>query len=468
MVQTTSTAGEIVFEDLVSEQREFFNSGRTSDIDFRLEQLGVFKKAVYENRRHILRSLKEDLGKPTFEAYVAEVSHVMADIDHAAKRVSGWARPRRAWSPSFLFPASSYVYPEPLGVVLIISPWNYPVDLALTPLVGAIAAGNCAVIKPSEITPSTSKTLAKIIGENFDPSYVTVVEGDASTAQALLNERFDFIMYTGGGSIGRSVMAAAARNLTPVTLELGGKSPCIVEPDIDLEHAARRITWGKYFNAGQTCIAPDYLLVNSAIKDKLLEAIRRQIHSFYGDDPSKSEDYARIVSDRHFERVSALLSMGNIVVGGDSDRSSRYVGPTVMDGVSPDDAIMQEEIFGPVLPVIEYGELDEAIAFANSRPKPLALYFFSRDKAKQDRVLSGTTSGGCCFNDVMLHFSNNRLPFGGVGESGFGKYHGKYTFDMFSNMKAVVRKSFSLDVFIRYPPYKNAQKLAQRLLRFVT
>jgi aldehyde dehydrogenase (NAD+) len=287
-------------------------------------------------------------------------------------------------------------------------------------------------------------------------------------AQALLAERFDYIFYTGGGVVGKIVMEAASRNLTPLTLELGGKSPCIVEPDITLDHAARRITWGKFFNAGQTCIAPDYLLVNRTVKRDLLDAIGKYVGTFYGKEPSRSPDFARIVSERHFERLSRLLEAGTIVKGGESDAATRYIAPTVIDAVKEDDPIMQEEIFGPILPVIEYGELGEAISFVNARQKPLALYFFSRDRAKQERVLAETTSGGCCLNDVMVHFSNNRLPFGGVGESGFGKYHGRWSFETFSNMKAVVKKSFMLDIYIRYPPYKNAQKLAQRILRYVT
>lgn len=459
---------DVSFSSLVARQREFFNTGKTLDLDFRLRQLDTLKNAVYGNRSMIIKALKEDLNKPVFEAYSAEISHVLADVDYATRRVRSWARPRRVRSPSYLFPGTSYVYPEPFGVVLIIGPWNYPMDLVITPLVGAIAAGNCAVLKPSEITPATAAVIEKIVGECFDPEYVAVVACGPRESQALLAERFDYILFTGGGVVGKIVMEAASRHLTPLTLELGGKCPCIVEPDINLEHTARRIAWGKCFNAGQTCIAPDYLLVNARIKKDLLEAIIRHVRDYYGDDPSKSPDYARIVSDKHFERISRLLGAGRIVLGGDSDAATRYVGPTIIDGVTGDDPIMQEEVFGPVLPVIEYADLGEAIELVNARPKPLALYFFSRDRAKQQRVLAETTSGGCCINDVMLHFSNNLLPFGGVGDSGFGKYHGKWTFNTFSNMKAVVHKSFLLDVYIRYPPYGNAQKLAQRLLRFIT
>lgn len=453
---------------LIRLQRDYFNSGATRDVSFRARQLDALRKAVFGNRSLILKALAEDMGKPAFEAYVAEISQVLSDIDCAYKRLHRWTSPRRVSTPGFLFPASSYIYPEPFGVALIIAPWNYPMDLAVSPLVGAIAAGNCAVIKPSEIAPSTAGAVAKIMGETFDPQYVAVVEGGPEVAKALLAERFDYIFYTGGTAVGRVVMEAASRNLTPVTLELGGKSPCIVEPDIDLDHAARRITWGKYFNAGQTCIAPDYLLVNRAVKRDLLEAIGGYIRQFYGDDPVKSPDYARIVSDRHFERIGRLMGAGEIVLGGRTDAATRYLAPTVIDGVSADDPVMREETFGPVLPVIEYGELSEAIEFVSSRPKPLALYFFSRDRRKQERVLAETTAGGCCINDVLVHFSNNRLPFGGVGDSGLGRYHGRWTFETFSNMKAVVRKSFLLDVYVRYPPYRNTLKWTQKILRHIT
>ncbi len=453
---------------LVERQRDFFRTGATRDIDFRERQLHSLGKVVSGSRSQILKALKEDMGKPAFEAYVAEISQVLHSASYASKRVRSWARPRRVRTPSFLLPASSHVYPEPFGVVLVIAPWNYPLDLAMSPMIGAIAAGNCVVVKPSEIAPNTSGVVAKIIGETFEPSFVAAVEGDSEAAQALLAQRFDYILYTGGGVVGRLVLQAASKHLTPVTLELGGKSPCIVEPDINLKHAARRIVWGKYFNAGQTCIAPDYLLVHKAIKRELLDAVIECVKTFYGDDPATSPDYARIVSDKHFKRLNDLMGAGNLLFGGESDASSRYIAPTIVDGVSADDPIMQDEIFGPLLPVVEYGELSEAIDFVSSRPKPLALYFFSRDRRKQERVMSETSAGGCCINDTMVHYSNSYLPFGGVGDSGFGKYHGKWSFDTFSNMKAVVKRKFPLDIYVRYPPYLRSQKLLQRLIRYVT
>lgn len=454
--------------DIVAAQRAFFATGRTRDVAFRRRQLNALKEAVLGNRRAILGALREDVGKPVYEAYLVEINGVVAAIDYTLARLGRWARPGRARTPSYLFIASSHIEPEPLGTVLVIAPWNYPVDLALEPLAGAMAAGNTVVVKPSEVTPACSSVIAKILAENFEPGYVTAVEGGPAETEALLGERFDHIFYTGGAAVGRIVMEAAARNLTPVTLELGGKSPCIVEPDIDLEVASRRITWGKYFNAGQTCVAPDYLLVNAGVKEELLAAIVRWIERFYGKDPSKSPDYARIVSERHFERVKGLMGDGRIIAGGETDAARRYIAPTVIDEPAPGSRIMQEEIFGPLLPVIAYGELEEAIEYVRAREKPLSLYAFTRDRAKQRRVLSGTSSGGVCMNDTMVHFSNPNIPFGGVGASGMGRYHGRWSFDTFSNPRGVMRRSFHFDVYLRYPPYRNAQKLAQRLIRYLT
>ncbi len=452
---------------IVARQRDFFDSGATRDVGVREKHLKALARAIDGARSRILKAMKEDMGKPGWEAYIAEMGQSLSDLDRAARNVRSWARPRLVATPPYLFPASSWIYPEPLGVSLIIAPWNYPMGLAVAPLVGAVAAGDCAVVKPSEIAPATSAVLAAVLSETFDPAYVKAVEGGPEVARSLLEQRFDCIFYTGSARVGQLVMEAAAKNLTPVTLELGGKCPCIVEPDTDLRHTARRVAWGKFFNAGQTCISPDYLLVNSAAKQELITELAACVRRFYGDDPSKSPDYARMVSDAHFERVKALLDAGEVVTGGETDARSRFIAPTILDRVSPEDQVMQEEIFGPVLPVVEYGELEEAIAFVNERPRPLALYLFTRDRGKQARVLAETSSGGCCINDVMVHFSNSRLPFGGVGMSGFGKYHGRHSFDTFSNLKGVVRKSFLFDAYVRYPPYRNALKWTRKLLRYV-
>ena len=336
----------------------------------------------------------------------------------------------------------------------------------MSPLVGAIAAGNCALLKPSEHAPHTSRVLAELIADTFDPSYIAVVEGDASVSQQLLAEKFDHIFFTGGTAIGRIIMAAAAQHLTSVTLELGGKSPCIVDSDIHLDHAAKRIAWGKLINTGQTCIAPDYLLVHRQIKTDLVTRIKHYIRDFYGEDPAQSPDYGRTIHDRHFERLIAFLDRGKIILGGEYNLDERYLAPTLIDGVTWDDPVMQEEIFGPILPILTYDELEAAIAQVNARPKPLTLYFFSRDRRKQERILQATSSGGVCLNDTVMQVGVNALPFGGVGESGIGSYHGKASFDTFSHFKSVLKRNFWLDLDWRYAPY-TAQKLEQ-LKRIVT
>jgi aldehyde dehydrogenase (NAD+) len=351
----------------------------------------------------------------------------------------------------------------PFGVALIMGPWNFPVQLMLAPLVGAMAAGNCAVLKPSPAAPRTSHIITKLIAENFDPAYVSVVEGGAETAQALLHERFDHIFFTGGVATGRLVMAAAAKFLTPVTLELGGKNPCIVDEDVHLDIAARRIVFGKFFNAGQSCVAVDYLLVDRRVKQALLSRIFKYIVEFYGEDASRSPDFGRIVNEQHFDRLLELLHAGDIVIGGRSDRAGRYIAPTVIDGITGTEPIMEDEIFGPLLPIIVYDDLPEAIEFVNRRPKPLAFYFFSRNKARQEQVLAGTSSGGVCINDTVVHFTVTGLPFGGVGDSGMGKYHGKASFETFTHDRSIIRNNFLVDVFLRYPPYKDHLRWLRKL-----
>ena len=450
-------------QQLLHDHRSYFASGVTKGLTFRREQLGVLRRALQACEQALFHSLKEDLGKPAFEAYAGETAIVINEIDHAVRHLRRWAKPRRVPSPLSHFPARSFIHPQPYGVSLIIGPWNFPVQLMLAPLVGALAAGNCAVLKPSISTPRTSHLLAKLIREHYDPAYVSIIEGGAETAQALLAERFDHIFFTGGVATGRLVMAAAAKHLTPVTLELGGKNPCIVDPDVDLDITARRIVWGKFFNAGQSCVAVDYLLVDRRIRQDLLSRIIACIGDFYGDDPSRSPDLARIVSEAHFDRLLALLGRGEIVFGGASDRAGRYISPTIIDGITGDEPIMNDEIFGPLLPVIAYDTLDEAIDFVNARPNPLALYFFSRNRTLQERVLRATSSGGVCINDTVIHETVIDLPFGGVGDSGMGKYHGKASFDAFSHPRSIVRNDFLIDIFLRYPPYRDHLKWLRRL-----
>jgi acyl-CoA reductase-like NAD-dependent aldehyde dehydrogenase len=447
---------------IVERQRAFFNEGRTKDVPFRLRQLKNLRKTILDNEQRIMEALWADMRKPAFEAYSTEVGCALCELNHAIKNVRRWARPQRVPTKLINFPASSYVYPEPLGVVLIVAPWNYPFHLLMLPLVGAIAAGNCAILKPSEIAPHTSAAVADMIGRTFDPSYLTVVEGEAKEAQGLLSQKLDYIFFTGGTAIGRVVMEAAARHLTPVTLELGGKSPCIVDEDIYLDRTARRIVWGKFLNAGQTCVAPDYLLVHTAVRKQLLESMKICIRDFYGEDPSRSPDYARIVSDRHFLRLSQLLKGAEILVGGETNQQDRYIAPTIVDNVSLSDKLMEEEVFGPILPVMDYANLADAISIVNGRPKPLALYFFSRDKRKQQRILRETSSGGVCINDTTTHLVSHYLPFGGVGSSGTGNYHGKSSFDTFSHKKGTLKKSFVLDIPARYPPYGRKLRYLKR------
>jgi acyl-CoA reductase-like NAD-dependent aldehyde dehydrogenase len=449
-------------------QRDFFRRGLTRDIAFRMKQLRALRRAVLERERDILEALKRDLGRPIAEGYGGEIAIVLHELDFALKNVAAWAKPRKVRTPLVLWPASSWVYPEPFGSVLVIAPWNYPFQLAVSPLIGALAAGNCAVVKPSEAAPHTSRLIADTIGSTFDPACLAVVEGGVEATQALLAQRFDYIFFTGGTRVGRIVMAAAARHLTPVTLELGGKNPCIVDASADLDKAARRIAWGKFLNAGQTCIAPDFVLAERSIVPALLARLAAAIRSFYGADPKASPDYGRIVDDGHFQRLRALLGEGTVVAGGETDAGQRYIAPTVLGGVSFDHAIMQEEIFGPILPVLEFDDLETALGMLEARPKPLALYFFSGDRERQERVLRRLSSGGASINDTFAQFLNLRLPFGGVGDSGMGAYHGHAGFETFSHSKSVVKRSTWGDPGLRYPPYRMPLQILRRLLALLS
>lgn len=456
-------ASRIDISAIVQRQRDFFRTGQTQHLDFRIQQLQRLQKAIADSKADILAALQADLGKPEFEAYATEIG-VLREFDHVLRRLHQWTKPQRVSVGFEQFPARAEIRPQPLGVVLVVGPWNYPFQLLIWPLIGAIAAGNCVLLKPSELAPHTSAFVSKLIGELFDPAYIAVVEGGIETSQAILEQPFDHIFFTGGTAIGKIVMSAAANHLTPVTLELGGKSPCIVDADIQVEYAAKRIVWGKFLNCGQSCIAPDYLLVDRRIKSALLEAIQTAIREFYGDDPAQNPDYGRIVNDRHFDRLASLLDAGNIVTGGQIDRATRYIAPTVIDRVSWSDPVMQDEIFGPILPILEYDDLEEAIRSVVDRPKPLALYFFSRNAELQQRILNQTASGGVCINDTIMQVGVPELPFGGVGASGMGRYHGKASFDTFTHFKSVLVKSFRLDLKWRYPPYADKLDFLKRII----
>ncbi|MGB3201945.1 MAG: aldehyde dehydrogenase [Nodosilinea sp.] len=448
--------------DLLRRQRAYWATGATRSLDFRLDQLKALRAAIVKYQAEIIDAANRDLGRPEFEGYI-EVA-VIGELDYAIKHLRRWAKPRRASVPLSQKPGKAWVQPEPLGVGLIIGPWNYPFQLIISPLIGAIAAGNCAILKPSELAPATSSVLAQLIAETFDPAYVALVEGGVDTAQALLAEKFDHILYTGGERVGKIVMQAAAQHLTPVTLELGGKSPCIIDTDVDVAIAARRIIWGKCLNAGQTCVAPDYLLVDERIKAELVAALQQRLKDCYGENPAQSQDYSRIVNDSQFDRLVGLLSQGTILAGGDHDRGDRYIAPTLIDGIGWDAPIMQEEIFGPILPILTYRDLGDAIAQLNQQPKPLALYLFSRDRQVQTRMLAQTTAGSVCINDVIVQITVWDMPFGGVGNSGMGRYHGQYSFETFSHLKSVFKKPFWLDMDWRYPPYESKVKLFKKMM----
>ncbi|BAQ59761.1 aldehyde dehydrogenase [Geminocystis sp. NIES-3708] len=436
---------------VLTSQRQYFATGETKSIHFRRQQLEKLKSAIVARQDKILKALNQDLGKPELEGCF-ELA-VLQDIEYAIKHLPQWIKPRKVKTGLEVFPSSAKIYSEPLGVVLIIGPWNYPFSLIISPLIGAIASGNCAMIKPSELAPHTSTLLTELIKDTFSSEYISIQEGGVEVAQELLSLKFDHIFFTGGTKIGQIVMSAAAQHLTPVTLELGGKSPCIVDQEINLKETAKRITWGKFINAGQTCIAPDYILVDHAIKKDLIIAITQCIKDFFGENPSESSDFARIINARQFERLRGLLNSGEIIIGGDTNPDTKYISPTVLDHVNIDSPVMAEEIFGPILPILEYQTLDEAIVFVNSKPKPLALYFFSNNKGKQQRILQETSSGGLCFNETIMHVGITELPFGGVGDSGIGAYHGKASFDIFTHYKSVLSRPFWGDLNWRYAPY---------------
>jgi aldehyde dehydrogenase (NAD+) len=438
---------------IVQRARDAFDSGRTRPLSWRRAQLDGMRKLLEDNSEQLLAALAADLGKPAAEGWVTDIGFTIGEIKLLQKNLRKWTRPERVSTPIVALPGSSHRVAEPLGVVAIISPWNYPIQLLLSPAAGAIAAGNSVVLKPSEIAPHTSTVITELIHRYLDPDAVQVIEGGVAETTELLAQRFDHIFYTGNGRIGRVVMEAAAKHLTPVTLELGGKSPTIVDATANLRVAARRIAWGKFLNAGQTCIAPDYLLVDKKVASTFIGELRAAIKEFYGDDPKQSGDYARIVNGHHFNRLTSMLESGSVVIGGETDANTKYIAPTVLADVNVSAPVMQDEIFGPILPMVEIDNVAEAIAFINSKPHPLALYVFSEDDRAIDAVIERTTAGGVTVNGTILHISNPNLPFGGVGESGMGAYHGKSSIDIFQHRKPVLRKSTKVDPSIAYPPY---------------
>ena len=446
------TAEEIIIRNLEN-HRAFFESQKTKDLDFRMSQLKKLKQAILDNQEKINQALWEDLRKSPQESYLTETSIVLSEIDNHIKHLKNWARSEKVSTPIHLFPSSSKIKYEPLGISLIVAPWNYPFQLLFNPLVGSISAGGCAVLKPSPDAPKIGLLMEEIITSTFDPHYISVVQGGRETNTILFSQKFDIIFFTGSTKVGKVVMKAAAENLTPVVLELGGKSPCIVDADADIDVAAKRITWGKLINAGQTCIAPDYLFAHHSIKKELLEKIAENIDSMYGKNIKESSFYPRIVNADAMERLLGLLNEGRIYIGGEIDKKERFISPTIIDEVTPSFKIMQEEIFGPILPVMTFVDIDEPIDYINKNAKPLALYYFGKN-GNADKVLSKTSSGGVCVNDVLMHITNHNLRFGGVGNSGMGQYHGRESFLAFSHKRAIVSTPTWIDLPFKYVPFK--------------
>lgn len=440
--------------------RKYYNSGVTKSVEFRAEQLRKLKKSIIANQTAIEAALWSDLGKSPEEAYLTEISIVLQEIDLHLKNLRTWSKPQRVKTPLHLFPSRSFVQSEPLGVALIIAPWNYPFQLLLNPLVGAISAGCTTMLKSSPAAPATASIIDKIVREAFGSNYIDIVHGGREVNTSLLQQKYDIIFFTGSPQLGKVVYKAAAENLTPVVLELGGKSPCVVDRDANIELSARRIAWGKWINAGQTCIAPDYLFVHRSVKEQLLSQIRRECEKMYGADAKQSRFYGRIVNTEAFDRLVGLMEGEDIYFGGESDRAQKYISPTIIDNITPESKIMQDEIFGPLLPVMTFDDISEVYTYVNAHEKPLALYYFGRNG---EQVLSQTTSGGACINDTIMHVSNHNLPFGGVGNSGMGKYHGRRSFEVFSNQRAVVKTPTWIDLPLKYPPFKYF-KFIRRLL----
>lgn len=459
-----ATSGSI--PEIIATQRQYFNSGQTRPLAFRLGQLQALRSAIQRHEAQILAALKQDFGKGSFEAYATEVGFVLDELSHTLKALPEWMEPAEVKTPIVHQPASSQILSEPYGVTLIIAPWNYPFQLLVAPLIGALAAGNCAIVKPSELTPATSRVISQMIANTFDPHYVAAVEGGVEVSQTLLDQQFDYIFFTGGTRVGRIVMEKAARYLTPVTLELGGKSPCIIDKGVPLEVTARRIVWGKFLNAGQTCVAPDYVLVPPEMKVDLIQEMARCLQEFYGSDPQQSPDYARMVSEAHFDRLAGLIRPEQVAIGGQHDRNTRYIAPTVLSPVAWTDPVMAEELFGPLLPVLTYRSLDEVIEKIQQQPRPLALYFFSENKAHQQMIIQRLNFGGGCINDTIVHMATPYMPFGGIGTSGMGGYHGRFSFETFSHRKALMQRPLKLDLPLRYPPYPGwKEKIVRQILK---
>lgn len=450
-------------KDILQQQNHFFSSGKTIPAEFRLKQLESLKEAMIRHEADLAAALKEDLGKSRMESYMCEIGLTLSELTWMQKHLRSLMRSKRVSTPAAQFAAKSFRSPSPYGTVLIMSPWNYPVLLTLDPLIDAIAAGNTAVVKPSAYAPCTFDVMKTMIEECFPAHYVAVVDGGRAENQALLQQRFDMIFFTGGKTVGREVLRHAAEYLTPVTLELGGKSPCIVDSTAKIRLAAKRIVFGKYLNCGQTCVAPDYILCDKRIRDELITAILAEIEKQFGKEPLKNPNYGKIINEKHFERILWLINGEKLVYGGQSEPESLRIAPTVLNNITWDDAVMGEEIFGPLLPILTFDTLDEALDTVESHPHPLALYFFSEDKAAQKKVLDTCRFGGGCINDTIIHLATSDMPFGGVGESGMGSYHGRVGFETFSHYRSIVDKKTWMDLPIRYQKYTGLKEKMMRM-----
>lgn len=450
---------------LIQKQKHFYKSGITRPLAYRLEQLKKLRDALTANEKRIIEALNNDLNKSEFEAFSTEIGIVYEELAFTLKHLRRWMAPKRVRTALTHIGSRGRIIPEPYGTALIIAPWNYPFQLAVSPLIGALAAGNTALLKPSELTPATSALLADMLGGIYSEEYVAVVQGGPDVSQELLAQPVDYIFFTGSVNVGKIVMQAAAERLIPLTLELGGKSPCIVHEDAELKLAARRIAFGKFTNAGQTCIAPDYVLAHRSIKNKLIPHLREAIRELYGPDPLFNPSYGRIVSEKHFKRLVSFLGNGSIAAGGRTDPDRLRIEPTLLDQATWDMPVMQEEIFGPILPILEYDDIQETVDMINARPKPLALYLFTRDAGTEKAVVGSVSYGGGCVNDTLMHIATPYLPFGGVGESGMGAYHGKGSFDTFTHYKSVLKQTTRFDIAFRYPSSKNGLKLLRKLMK---
>lgn len=451
-----------MIEELVKNHRDYFESGVTLSYSFRLNALKKLKENIIKKEKAIMDALALDLGKSATESYMCEIGMVLSELKYAIRHLKRWMKKERVTTPLAQFPSRSFVVKEPLGVVLIMSPWNYPFMLAIDPLIGAISAGNCVVIKPASYAKNTSNIIKELIDDCFDERYVSVVLGGREENSTLLEQRFDYIFFTGSVSVGKFVAEKAAKNLTPVTLELGGKSPCIVDSTANLKIAARRLAFGKFLNVGQTCVAPDYLLIEKSVKDKFLSYLKLEIEKMFSRSPLTNDSYGKIINEKHFNHICGLIEKDKVIFGGESDEKLLKIAPTILDGVTLDDACMKEEIFGPILPVLTFESVNEALKIVKNFEKPLALYLFSNDKKVVNRILQSVSFGGGCVNDTIIHLATTKMGFGGVGYSGYGSYHGKRSFLTFSHEKSIVKKNPSVDLPIRYQPYS---KTKDRLIR---